>query len=107
MRLTEGLISYLQESMDKTVVLTLKEDIKRTIIGRLIGFDDSVLLLNPFEGSDKLTGRPTFIDLESVCMLSSAGSESFERYKKAFERFREEYMKKQRLMNVIDMTETI
>ncbi len=109
MRLTDSLIDFLQDSMNKTVVITIKEDIDKSLSGQLIGFDESVMLMNPFDGGTpaKLLDTPTFIDMESICVIASASRESFESYGKAFDNFRQEYAKKQKRMNVMEATETI
>ncbi len=109
MRLTDGLIDFLQDSMNKTVVITIKEDIDKSLSGQLIGFDESVMLLNPFDGSTpaKLLDTPTFIDMESICVIASASKDNFGSYGKAFESFKQEYAKKQKRMNAMDATETI
>ncbi len=109
MRLTDGLIDFLQNSMNRIVVITIKENIDKSLSGQLIGFDESVLLLNPFDGSTpaKLLDTPTFIDMESICVIASASRENFESYGRAFDSFRQEYAKKQKRMSVMEATETI
>jgi small nuclear ribonucleoprotein (snRNP)-like protein len=109
MQPTDGLIDFLLSSVNKTVVVTFKEDLDKSLSGKLIGFDENVLLLNPFDGNTpaKLTDTPTFIDLESVCVIAANQQEDFARYALAFDNFRAEYAKKLKRMRSTDTTETI
>ena len=109
MQPTDGLVNFLLESVNKTIVVTFKEDLDKSMSGKLMGFDESVLLLNPFDGDTpaKLTDTPTFIDLESVCLIAGSQREDFEGYAKAFDNFKAEYAKRQRRMRSSDAAETI
>ena len=109
MQPTDGLVNFLLESVNKTVVVTFKEDLDKSLSGKLIGFDENVLLLNPSDGNtpSNLTDTPTFIDLESVCVIAANQREDFERYALAFDNFRAEYAKKLKRMRSNDATDAI
>lgn len=109
MQPTDGLINFLLDSVNRTVVVTFKEDLDKSLSGQLIAFDENVVLLNPYDGNTpaNLTNAPTFIDLQSVCVIASGRKEELERYGKAFDDFRAEYAKKQKRMRSTDATETI
>jgi small nuclear ribonucleoprotein (snRNP)-like protein len=106
MRLTDGLIHCLEDSLNKKVEVTFKERINKTISGQLIGFDSCIILLNSLQNQDsEPSDNPIFIDLDSVCMIT-VNEGDIQGYGKAFENFRLDYAKNQKRLKATDATET-
>lgn len=104
MRITDGLIHCLQDSLNKTVEVTFKDSINKDISGQLIGFDGCNILLNSIKGSTH-SDDPILIDLEYVCMIT-VHNVDVQSYVKAFENFRLEYAKKQKRLKATEGAET-
>jgi len=108
MRMTDGLIHCLQDSLNKTVEVTFKDSINKCLSGQLIGFDGCNILLSSIKDSTKdstHTEDPILIDLEYVCMIT-VHNVDVQSYGKAFENFRLEYAKKQKRLKATEGTET-
>ena len=106
MRLADGLIHCLQDSLNKKVEVTFKERIDKTLSGQLIGFDSCIILLDSLQDKDsRPSDNPILIDLDSVCMIAVTDGD-VQSYGKAFENFRLEYAKKQRRLKATDARET-
>jgi hypothetical protein len=96
MEISNGLMWFLQEHVKKLVIVNLKEGISGPLSGHLVGFDNATLLLNHLGKDEIPSNTPMFIDLKSVCVISSSLQEDLEKYVKAFEDFRKEYEASQR-----------
>jgi hypothetical protein len=96
MEISNGLMWFLQEHVKKLVIVNLKEGISGPLSGHLVGFDNATLLLNHLGKDEIPSNTPMFIDLKSVCVISSPLQEDLEKYVKAFEDFRKEYEASQR-----------
>lgn len=90
MRLSNGLVKFLTDNKNKPVRIATKELPLSPLTGLLIGFDEDVVLLNPFnEKSFEPLDTPIVIDLDSTLMVYALTTESFESSDKTFSEYRQ------------------
>ena len=98
---------FLQDHIKKLVIVNLKEGMSGPLSGHLVGFDNVTLLLNLLSKDGIPSNTPMFIELKSVCAISSPLQEDLEKYVKAFEDFRKEYEASQGRLHASEAKETI